>query len=125
MTARQRAGAAAEDHALEYLRRRGLELVERNFRCAFGEIDLIMRDHDELVFVEVRYRRSQAYGGAAASVTASKRARLARAALYFLGGRRGRGDEPMRFDVMALRGDLQQPRIDWLKAAFQPGDRYA
>ena len=77
-------GNTAETLALEFLNAQGLELLERNFRCRTGEIDLIMRDDATLVFVEVRYRRSGAYGGAAGSVDRRKQQRVTRAALYFL-----------------------------------------
>ena len=112
-------GARAEAQALEVLRRHGLTLVERNYRVArgpsrrAGEIDLIMRDRDgTLVFVEVRARRSSNHGGAAASVTYSKQAKLIFAAQCYLS--RLPHLPPCRFDVVAVEGE----RVDWLKAAF-------
>ena len=112
-TARQIAGDAAEDRALEYLRKQGLTLVERNFRCKGGEIDLILQDRDALVFVEVRKRADSRHGGAAASVTARKQARLVLAAQTFLQGYRT--PPACRFDVVAIDGDT----MNWLKNAIE------
>ncbi len=80
----QRSGFAAEQVALDYLLSRGLRLVARNFRVRLGELDLVMADGDQLVFVEVRRRASTRFGGAAASVTPAKQRRVRRAAQAFL-----------------------------------------
>jgi putative endonuclease len=111
-TARQVAGDNAEDRALAYLVRQGLRLRMRNFRCRSGEIDLIMADCETLVFVEVRKRSSMRYGGAAASVTPAKQARLIRAAYLYL--TRYSVMPPCRFDVIAF----EQDNMSWLKNAF-------
>jgi len=112
-TSRQISGAAGEDAALDHLRRHGLTLVERNFRCKGGEIDLVMRDGAALVFVEVRRRADDRHGGAAASVTPAKQARLLLAAQLYL--QRYRVPPACRFDVVAIDGD----RINWLKNAIE------
>jgi putative endonuclease len=112
-TAKQIQGQAGEDDALEYLKRNGLTLVERNFRCKGGEIDLIMRQHAALVFVEVRKRADHRHGGAAASVTASKQARLVLAAQFYL--QRYRHPPACRFDVVAIDGTA----LTWLKNAIE------
>jgi len=89
--------------------------VTRNFRVRVGELDLVMTDGDQLVFVEVRKRASDRFGGAAASVTPSKQRRVRRAAQAFLSTARGTGAWPaFRFDVVAIEG----ARIDWIPAAF-------
>ena len=111
-TARGEAGRRAEALAVAFLRARGLPIVERNFRCRRGEIDIIARDGETLVFVEVRLRSRADYGGAAASITTGKRARMAAAALYYL-GRLGRAP-PCRFDAVLL-DTLDAPRIEWLR----------
>jgi putative endonuclease len=111
-TAKQIQGQAGEDRAFAYLLEQGLTLVERNFRCKGGEIDLIMQERGMLIFVEVRKRADSSYGGAAASVTARKQARLILAAHVFL--QRYRMPPPCRFDVMAIDGD----RMTWLKNAI-------
>ncbi|KQQ30975.1 hypothetical protein ASF61_17220 [Duganella sp. Leaf126] len=108
-TAQQQLGQLGEDRALAYLLAQGLVLVERNFRCKAGEIDLIMRDGAHLVFVEVRRRAAGSFGGAAASVTAAKQQRLVHAAQFYL--LRQRPLPPCRFDLVALDGD----RLAWLR----------
>ncbi|MCC7486963.1 MAG: YraN family protein [Burkholderiales bacterium] len=97
-----------------FLEARGLTIVARNYRCRFGEIDIVARDGAATVFVEVRARASDAFGGAAASITASKRRRLLAAARHYL-GRRGAGT-PCRFDVVLVSGPAA--RIEWITDAF-------
>ncbi|HET7159884.1 MAG TPA: YraN family protein, partial [Burkholderiales bacterium] len=89
--------------------------VARNYQCRFGEIDLVMRDGHTIVFVEVRARRSAAYGGAAASITVAKRKKIIAAARHYLSGR-----SPLpacRFDAVLIEGD--PPRTEWLRDAFE------
>lgn len=104
------AGARAEGLAADYLMRRGLAIVARNFRTRAGEIDLIARDGRTLVFVEVRLRRSSAYGGAAESITPRKRARLVAAASAYLASLGG--EPPCRFDAI-LMDALDLRAIEW------------
>ncbi len=108
-------GAAAEQQALNYLCSRGLKLRERNYRCRGGELDLVMEEGDALIFVEVRFRRSERFGGAAESIDRHKRERLWLAAQHYL--QRYRLErKACRFDVVVVRpGDA----IDWLKDALQ------
>jgi putative endonuclease len=115
MTTRAQAGGTlAETLAADYLQARGMRVLERNYRCRLGEIDLILTDGPALVFVEVRLRRNPGYGGAAASITAAKRRRILRAARHYLAGK----PEPLcRFDVVLL-DSLAQDRIEWIKDAF-------
>jgi putative endonuclease len=114
MNTRQAKGAAAEQLAAGYLQRRGLALLERNFRVRGGEIDLICRDGLTTVFVEVRLRSRGDYGGAAASITAAKQARLILAARHWL---LRHGETPCRFDCILLDGPGTQ-NITWLRDAF-------
>lgn len=114
MSTRQAKGAAAEQLAADYLQRQGLKHVERNFRVKGGEIDLICRDGKTTVFVEVRLRSNGNFGGAAASITAAKQARLILAARHWL---LRHGDTPCRFDCILLDG-LGQNNIEWLRDAF-------
>jgi putative endonuclease len=111
-------GAAAEDAALAHLRAAGLQLLARNVRYPFGEIDLVMREGRTLAFVEVRYRRSTRFGGAAASVTRAKRRKLARAAQAWISSHRAHAASPCRFDVVAVAPD----ECVWLRAAFTLDD---
>jgi len=114
---RQQLGKDAEQRAEQFLRRQGLQSVSRNYHCRRGEIDLIMRDGHELVFVEVRQRSSNSHGGAAASVDSRKQARLIRAAEHYLSTLR---TEPVcRFDVIAFEGKAAATQPLWYKDAFR------
>ena len=131
-TDRQRfnlSGDQAEDLACQYLLVQGLQLLSKNFRTRRGEIDLIMKDNSCIVFVEVRFRRSEAFGGAAASITAKKCQRLAAAAALYLQSRGYSASSPARFDAVAISpgnhhwsGDTAQRQsrlkdyaIDWIQ----------
>ena len=107
------AGARAEDLCAGLLRAAGLRLIERNWRCRLGEIDLIAEESGTLVFAEVRMRQSGNYGGAVESVTAAKRARLLAAARLYLAGRR---DAKRRFDVFLIDGVARH--VQWIRNAF-------
>lgn len=106
-------GAVYERQALEYLTARGLTLVARNIRGRYGEIDLIMRDGDCLVFVEVRARNNQSRGGAIASLTPAKRHRLWKTAAGYLQQHPNSG--PVRFDLIAMSSGA----INWLTNILQ------
>ena len=112
-------GAHFEQRALDFLERAGLKLVERNWRTRFGEIDLVMRDANELVFIEVRYRRNPRFGDGAASVGPAKREKLTRAAQGFLQAHPRLASLPCRFDVIAFEGDADAAASDWQRAAFE------
>jgi putative endonuclease len=112
-------GSSWEDAAAAYLADAGLEPLARNFTCRHGEIDLIMRERDCVVFVEVRFRRSAGHGDGIASVGAAKRAKLRRAAAVFLQAHPALTDAPCRFDVVACRGTRAQPAFEWIRAAFE------
>lgn len=111
---RHAAGRAAEQLVAAFLETRGLVILERNFRCRAGEVDLIARDGGTLVFVEVRLRAGGTFGGAAASVDARKQAKVLRAARYYLANR---PEQPCRCDVVAL-DRLDADRIEWIRDAF-------
>lgn len=106
-------GAPAEALAASFLQGCGLKILGRNYRCRFGEIDLIAETGATLVFVEVRARRSENFGGPAESITAAKRRRLVAAARHYLAAA---GERPARFDVVLLRGE--PPEIEWIVDAF-------
>lgn len=118
VTARRATGDACEERACRQLQKAGLTLITRNFNTRYGELDLIMRDKDMIVFVEVRYRHADSFGGALASVTASKQKRLILAARLFLQAHPQFAQQPCRFDVLAFAGDEQQPECQWLCNAF-------
>lgn len=111
-TARQEAGAQAEEVAARYLGEKGLQVIARNYRTRLGEIDLVARDGGVLVFVEVRLRSRDDYGGALESIDGSKQRRIALAAHGYLGEM---GHEPpCRFDVITVQGR----HVEWIPAAF-------
>lgn len=112
-------GDSAERIAETFLQGHGLTLVTRNYRCRFGEIDLIMRQRDTLVFIEVRLRRSHKgndFGGPAASITATKQSRIIAAAQHYLAGIKQL--PPCRFDAVLLNG-LNVKDVEWLPNAFE------
>ena len=109
-----RRGEPAENLAAAFLERQGLTILERNYRCRFGEIDLVARSGAQLVFVEVRARKSAAFGGAAASITARKRRRLTSAARHYLAG--APRMPACRFDALLVNGADRS--LEWIKNAF-------
>lgn len=108
-------GAAAEQRAQKWLQKRGLKLLARNWRCRGGELDLVMTDGDELVFIEVRARSRSDYGGALASVDARKQAHLVHAARHFLAAHPEHAESIARFDVLAFESS-DDPL--WIQSAF-------
>ncbi len=107
-------GAGAEDMAADFLEKRGLTIIARNYRCRLGEIDLVARDGSTTVFVEVRRRATRAFGGAAASITPTKRLKLLKAAHHYMS--RLRALPECRFDALLIEGE--PPRIEWIRNAF-------
>ena len=115
----QQRGNAAEALARQHLEQQGLRLLAQNWRCRLGELDLVMLDADTVVFVEVRYRRYSAWGGAVESVDARKREKLSRAAQHFLQQESRWAKHPCRFDVIAINADSQAPaQLNWIQNAF-------
>lgn len=108
-------GRAAEIQAREHLQQQGLRLLAQNWLARGGELDLVMLDGDTVVFVEVRYRRHEAWGGALESIDGRKQQRLILAAQQFLQKENRWSKHPCRFDVIAL----SPTRLDWLKNAFE------
>ena len=104
-------GNRAEKLARQYLKKQGLTLLETNFHCRYGEIDIVMRDQDYLVFVEVRHRKSSKFGGALESVDSHKQRKLRHTAEYYL-IKHKKNDTPCRFDILCVNGDLNKPEID-------------
>jgi putative endonuclease len=118
-TPRQRAGAAAEEAACALLRAHGCRVLARNVRYREGELDIVAQDGGLLLFIEVRLRTGTRFGGAAVSVDAHKRSRLARAAQHYLLQAFGDGVRrrwpPCRFDVITFD---QEDKCDWIRNAF-------
>ncbi len=113
-------GQEYEERATELLSARGLQVLTRNYRCKLGEIDLVCRDGDTLVFVEVRYRSNPRFASAAASVTPAKMRRLWATAQLYLQQRGLSDQQACRFDVLAFDDDQRHGKdgIQWLKNAI-------
>ena len=118
-TSKKLSGQLAEDLAQRYLQKQGLRPLFQNWTCRSGELDLVMLDGDTVVFVEVRYRRHAAWGGALESVDSRKQQKLIKAAQLFLQKETRWARRPCRFDVVAIgsAGDaIGEP--NWIQNAF-------
>lgn len=115
---RQRYGRSAETAAVEYLQRLGYVILERNYRTAMGEIDIIARHENTLVFVEVKARRTRRFGGAKEAVTAQKQRKISMAALHYLKSV-GKMEHKARFDVVAIRAGGPHPQAEVIRNAFE------
>ena len=117
MDARQSLGKLGEELACAELQRRGYAILARRYRSRFGEIDIIARDGDTVVFVEVKARAGEEFGGAAAAVTGWKQRRMTQMAVDFL-ARQRLSESPCRFDVVAIDFEDGKPRIAAYANAF-------
>ncbi len=113
-------GDQYEQQAYEHLKQQGLKLKDKNANFRFGEIDLIMTDGEQLVFIEVRYRHSKDFGGAAASVNIQKQKKLIKAAQLYLQKHYKNTPPSCRFDVIAIHGK-PKTELEWIKNAFYAG----
>jgi putative endonuclease len=117
-----RLGKDAETACCDYLKSHGLKLVDKNYNCRFGEIDIIMTDDNMLVFVEVRYRKNSKFGGGLESITPTKQQKLRKSAELYL--QKNRQYQNARLDVVSMsadtssQSDMQQFTFDWIKNAF-------
>lgn len=111
-------GDFGENLALEHLKKAGLRIVKRNFRCPKGEIDIIAQDGELFVFVEVRVRTSNFRGYAEESIDQRKASKLQNIATYYLLQEGYRDWPPVRFDIVAIKWEGEEPEIRWIQAAF-------
>ena len=118
-SSRYEVGIQAEKIALDHLQDKGLRLLQQNYHGPGGEIDLIMMDMDIIAFIEVRYRANNHYLHAVESVDQKKCARIIKTGLHFLQKKYRSVDNPCRFDVVTICGDINDPEIGWIKNAFQ------
>ena len=118
-TAAQQRGDRAENLACDYLRQQNLSLIERNFRCRYGEIDLIMRDGSYTVFIEVRARSKSTFADAAESIDARKQRKIIAASQAYLQKNPSARHGPVRIDVVTLDSTAANTRVQWLKDAIQ------
>lgn len=115
-------GEDAETACCSYLISHGLKLVDRNFSCRLGEIDIIMHDNNMLVFVEVRFRKNNNFGGGLESITLSKQNKLRKTAEFYL--QQNNKYKNARFDVVSMSANMQTRQnrqnysFDWIKNAF-------
>jgi putative endonuclease len=112
------AGSAFEQRACVELERAGLKLLVRNYTTRYGELDLVMRDGDTVVFVEVRHRLRAGYGNAATSITAAKQAKLVQTAQLWLAAHPKHAQRACRFDVVTYDGPGENAKMEWLRNAF-------
>jgi putative endonuclease len=115
-------GEDAENACCDYLKSQGLKLVDRNYNCRLGEIDIIMTDNDVLVFIEVRFRKNKNFGGGLESITHAKQQKIRRTAELYL--QKNSQYKNARLDVVAMSAastswtGKQQYTFDWIKNAF-------
>ncbi len=107
-------GETSEQLACNFLLKQGLQVVDKNYRCKQGELDLIMLDNQSLVIVEVRFRQSNIFGGALESITQKKQSRIIAATQVYL--QKNKINSPIRFDVIAMSNEQN---INWIQNAFQ------
>ena len=117
-------GAYAEDQAYQFLIKKGLRFIQRNYYCRSGEIDLIMKDKNCIVFVEVRYRKDNSLGQAAISIGYQKQVKLIKTAKHYLLYKHQYDKYPCRFDVVLLSLNVKHPKIEWIQDAFSTNNWY-
>ena len=115
-------GRYFEQVAASYLAKQGLKIFHRNYRCRYGEIDLIARDFDTVCFVEVRSRESASFMSPLDSITATKQSRLIRTAQHYL--QRSAYAGPCRFDLVLVVSGRSQSGVEWLRDAFQAAGNF-
>jgi len=113
----RRTGKRGEDYAVRFLTKKGYGIIERNYRCIFGEIDLVARDQDEIVFVEVKSRRSKNFGNPEAAVDIKKQKKISRIAMNYL-AEKELDDRNARFDVVAIHFLPEGEQVEIIKDAF-------
>lgn len=112
-------GLCFETEAARYLEGKGCRLLTRGFRCRFGEIDLIVRHSDTICFVEVKFRQTLRFGGAAYAIPATKQRKLIKTAQYFILSNTGLANQAMRFDALLIQRQADNSdRYDWIQNAF-------
>lgn len=112
-------GQQTETIAANYLLEQGLLFIDKNFHSKLGEIDLLMSDQQVLVFIEVKYRKHQQFGGAIAAISKTKQKKIRQTAYFYLQqANLNAYNTPCRFDVVTLQGNIERPQITWLKNAF-------
>jgi len=119
---KQKIGDLAELEACQFLQAKGLRLLVKNYHCFFGEIDLIMQDQDEIVFVEVRSRSRIDYGTAAETIDDCKQSKLIKTATHFLQKKAWLYKVNSRFDIIAIHFKMGKLELEWIQNAFSAKD---
>ncbi len=114
----KRTGEKGEELAAAYLTEAGYRIIERNYRCVFGEIDIVAEEGNTLIFVEVKSRRSESYGDPQLAVGHQKQKKISKIALHYLSAKNLR-HRPARFDVVAVKLLSEGCRIDLIRNAFE------
>jgi putative endonuclease len=114
----KRTGEKGEELAAAYLTEAGYRIIERNYRCVFGEIDIVAEEGNTLIFVEVKSRRSESYGDPQLAVGHQKQKKISKIALHYLSAKNLR-HRPARFDVVAVKLLSEECRIDLIRNAFE------
>ena len=112
-------GKAAEDIAVRYLKKQGVKILQRNFHCRFGELDIIALDEQILSFVEVRYRKNETLLTAIETIDERKCRKLLKTSAFYLNFEKKYQSYQCRFDILTITGNLKQPHVEWIKNAFQ------
>lgn len=122
---RQEVGAKGEKLAVKFLKRKGYKIVQRNYRCKLGEIDIIAKQDKTIVFVEVKTRQTQEFGAPQYAVTSAKRSQISRVALWYI-KEKGFVEQACRFDVIAITfsPESRKPKIEHIENAFELSRRY-
>ncbi|OGO89587.1 MAG: hypothetical protein A2Y24_00140 [Clostridiales bacterium GWE2_32_10] len=115
---KRKVGSQAEEVAEKYLVRRGYEVVEKNYNCSFGEIDIVARKDDFWIFIEVKYRRDLSYGYPVEAVTVAKQKNIRKVAMLYIKHKNLVREKNFRFDVVGILGELNNPRISLIENAF-------
>ena len=118
MNTNKRKGLHYEAQAKSYLCGQGLSLIEQNYHCRFGEIDLIMRDQDTVCFVEVKYRKNLSFGGAMNAISYQKQQKIIKTAQIFISENRKLARQAIRFDALMLQQIGDDISINWIQNAF-------
>ncbi|MGJ8691616.1 MAG: YraN family protein [Thalassotalea sp.] len=112
-------GDYTENLAKNFLIENKLKIIAQNFNCRYGEIDIIAKNADAFIFIEVKYRKQNQFGGAISAVAISKQEKIRSTAQFFLQQHQlNEYNTPCRFDIVAIDGNISKPQITWLPNAF-------
>jgi len=112
-------GARFENYARDYLARQGLRLLRQNYHCRFGEIDLIMQERETICFIEVKFRKTMQFGGAASAISITKQRKIIKTALFYVTQHKHLANQALRFDAFLIQQQADTSnQVNWIKGAF-------